>query len=187
ELGAAGEAPQVVYRELSDARAVAAALDALRPARTVALVAELDSPRATTAALTRLSIAGPDDPVAVVLDPEPAETRAELAGLLADLAVEKIGTDLKAIRVALARRGLRLAGPAFDLSLASYCLNPSQPDHGLAGLAEDVLGHPREPGGGSEASARGARAAHALPAQLDARLPAHGLDQLFHDLQMPLA
>jgi DNA polymerase I len=186
ELGAAGEAPAVAYRELSDVAAVSAAVDVLR-GTAISVVPELDSPRATGARLTRLALASPADPVSVVSGPEAADVQAALAPLLSDLAVEKIGADVKALRVALARRGIRLAGPTFDLSLASYCLNPSRADHGLAGLAEELLGQPRATAEGSEALARGARAAHALRAELDARLRAHGMERLFRELEMPLA
>jgi DNA polymerase I len=186
ELGAAGEAPAVAYRELADAGAISAAVESLR-GTAISLVPELDSPRATAARLARLAVASPADPVYVVADPEAEDVQAALAPLLSDLAVEKIGADVKAIRVALARRGMRLAGPTFDLSLASYCLNPSRADHGLAGLAEELLGQPRDAAPGSEALARGARAAHALRAELDARLRSHGMDRLFRDLEMPLA
>jgi DNA polymerase-1 len=186
DLGASGEAPAVAYRELSDAGAVSTAVEALR-GTAISLVPELDSARATGAGLTRLALASPADPVSVIANPEAEDVQAALAPLLSDLAVEKIGADVKALRVALARRGMRLAGPTFDLSLASYCLNPSRADHGLAGLAEELLGHPRDGVPGSEALARGARAAHALRAELDARLRTHGMERLFRDLEMPLA
>jgi len=186
DLGAAGDAPPVEYRDLPDAGAVATALAGLR-GEAISLVPDLDSPRATGARLARLALASSAEPVAVVGEPEAADVQALLAPLLADLAVEKIGADVKALRVALARRGVRLAGPTFDLSLASYCLNPTRADHGLAGLAEELLGHPREAAEGSEAIARGARSAHALRAELAARLRAHDMERLFRDLEMPLA
>src|SRR5215831_1988549 len=134
------------------------------------------APRATATRLTRLAVAGPADPVTVILAPDSEDTRGALAPLLADLAVEKIGADLKAQRVAFARRGLRLAGPAFDLSLASYCLNPSRTDHGIGSLAEELLGLPRETGEGSETLARAARAAFTLRRELEERLRAHDMD-----------
>jgi DNA polymerase-1 len=68
ELGAAGEAPAVAYRELSDVAAVSAAVDVLR-GTAISVVPELDSPRATGARLTRLALASPADPVSVVSGP----------------------------------------------------------------------------------------------------------------------
>jgi DNA polymerase-1 len=187
ELGGAGEPPAVAYEETETAAAAAAALGRLRAATSVAVVADVDSPRATTARLERLAVAAGGEPVIVVTAPESPDVQEALAPLLADLAVEKIGADLKALRVALARRGLRLAGPAFDLSLASYCLNPSQPSHDIAALAEDILGQPRETATGPTPAARAAHAALALRTELDARLRAHDMDRLYRDLEMPLA
>jgi DNA polymerase I len=187
ELGAGGEATPVSHREVTDAAAVASAIAALGTPARVSVVAAFDSPRATAARLERLAVAGPDDPVVVVGAPEEAGVQAALAPLLDDLAVEKVGADLKAVRVALVRRGLRLAGPVFDLSLASYCLNPSRTDHGLAGLAEELLGQPRDGAGGALADARAARLAHALHAELAAQLRAHEMDGLLRELELPLA
>src|SRR5262249_57471433 len=119
--------------------------------------------------------------VVVVTDPESSDVQEALGPVLTDLAVEKIGADVKALRVALARRGLRLAGPAFDLSLASYCLNPSQPSHDIAALAEEILGQPRETDTGPAPAARAAHAALALPADLDTRLPAPATPPLYRD------
>jgi DNA polymerase-1 len=166
---------------------VAAALQSVRAAPALSLVAEFDSPRATAAALRRLAVAAPDDPVLVVTDPEAEDVRRALAPTLGDLAVEKIGADLKALRVAFARRGLPLAGPTYDVALASYCLNPSRPDHGLAGLAEELLGAPVEAGDDGASLARAARVAHPLRAELAARLRTHDMEKLFRDLEMPLS
>src|SRR5262245_46379548 len=187
ELGGAGEPPAIAYEESATAAAVAAALGRVRAATSVAIVADVDSPRATTARLQRIALAAGSDPVVVVTDPESSDVQEALAPVLADLAVEKIGADVKALRVALARRGLRLAGPAFDLSLASYCLNPSQPSHDIAALAEEILGQPRETDTGPAPAARAAHAALALRAELDTRLRAHDMDRLYRELEMPLA
>jgi DNA polymerase I len=187
ELGAGGEVAAVAHREVAAAAEVATAVAALDAATRVSVVAVFDSPRATAARLERLALAGPDEPVVVVGAPEDAAVQAALAPLLADLAVEKVGADLKAVRVALARHGLRLAGPVFDLSLASYCLNPSRTDHGLAGLAEELLGQPRDDAGGAVAAARAARLAHSLRAELGAQLRSHEMDGLFRELELPLA
>jgi DNA polymerase-1 len=151
-------------------------------------VPALDSVRATAARLTALALAGPSGPVVHVAAPEAPGVLAAVAPLLSDLAATKLGADLKALRVALARRGLALAGPTFDLALASYCLNPSRAEHGIAALAEELLGDPREsdaePG---LAACRAARAAHALRPLLEAQLRAHEMDRLFRELEMPLA
>ncbi len=188
ELGGAAEAPPVVSQALATPAAAASAARTLARAGTVAVAARFDSPRATAAGVAALAVAGAADPVFVASASEGPEVLAALAPALADLTVTKIGADLKAVRVALARRGLGLAGPAFDLSLASYCLNPSQPDHGVATLAEDLLGVP--PPDATDpvaATASAARWAHALQPLLADRLRAHDMEALFRDVEMPLA
>src|SRR5205807_1605224 len=95
------------------------------------------------ARLEGLALAGPSGPVVVVAEPD---APGALAPLMGDLAVAKLGADLKALRVALARRGVALAGPGFDVALASYCLNPSRAEHTIAALAEELLGVGRDDG-----------------------------------------
>jgi DNA polymerase-1 len=187
ELVPGGAVPEVARAVLGSAAEVEAALPALRAAGAVALVPSLDSARATTAGLRALALAPPAGPVAVlVASPPPA--LAALAPLLGDLAVTKLGADLKALRVALARRGLPFAGPSFDLALASYCLNPSRADHGIPGLAEEMLGAAQDPTAPPEvAVCRAAHAAHALRPLLEERLRTHEMERLFRDLEMPLA
>jgi DNA polymerase-1 len=190
-LGELVPAEAVAAVEHSTARTpeeLGAALPALRAGGTVALVAALDSPRATAAGLRTLALAGPAGPVTLVDAPDRPEMQAALAPLLADLAVTKLGEDLKSLHVAFARRGVALAGPAFDVALASYCLNPSRPGHGIAALAGEWLGQAAS-ADGDEAleAARTARAAHRLRPLLEDRLRAHEMEGLFRDLEMPLA
>jgi len=52
------------------------------------------------------------------------EVRARLAALLGDPSVRKIGTDLKTTEVLLARHGVDLGEPTWDVSIASYILDP---------------------------------------------------------------
>jgi len=79
-------------------------------------------------------------------------------------------------------------GPTFDLALASYCLNPSRAEHGIAVLAEELLGEAPDPGAAvSVATCRAARAALAPPPLIEERLRAHEMDRLFRELEMPLS
>src|SRR5262249_3930778 len=188
ERAPVGEAPEVERCEVRGPAEIAAALGPLAAAGAVAVVPLLDSVRATAARIEALAVAGASGPVTLVAAPDAPDAVAALAPLLGDLAVMKIGGDLKALRVALARRGVALAGPGFDLSLASYCLNPSRAEHGVAGLAEEYLGLPR--GDGADpglVACRAARAAHALRPLFEERLRAAEMDRLFRDLEMPLA
>ncbi|MFN8544022.1 MAG: DNA polymerase I [Candidatus Binatia bacterium] len=178
----------VETRTLEPAAEVAAALAGLRAAESVALVPLLSAGSPIAARLEGLALAAPAGAVLHVAAPEEPDVLAALAPLLADLAVTKLGADLKALRVLLARRGLALGGPAFDVALASYCLNPSRPDHGVAALATELLGLPPESEAGTPAAAcRAARAVHALRPVLVARLREHDMERLFRDLEMPLA
>jgi DNA polymerase-1 len=188
ELAPTGEAPVVERCEARTPAEIAAALGPLSAAGIVSVVPLLDSVRATAARIEALAVAGPSGPVTLVSAPDAPEAVAALAPLLGDLAVTKVGGDLKALRVALARRGVALAGPGFDVSLASYCLNPSRAEHGITGLAEEYLGLARDDGKDPGAAAcAAARAAHALKPILEERLRAVEMEKLFRELEMPLA
>jgi DNA polymerase-1 len=188
ELTPAEAAPEVAHTEAGSAAAAVAAVAALGAPPAVALIPVLDSVRATAARLAAVAVAPPSGPVVLVTDAETPDTLAALAPLLGDLAVSKIGADVKALRVALARRGLPLAGPTFDVSLASYCLNPSRAEHGIHGLAEELLGFPAPPvDDAGLAACRAAHVAHGLRSALEERLRAHDMERLFRDLEMPLA
>src|SRR5262249_10277224 len=166
DLVPTAESPVVESREVRTPAEVAAVVPTLQAAGTVAVVAQFDSSRATVAHLTRVALAPPDAAVAVVSTPEEPGVLAAVGPLLGDLATAKVGADLKTLRVALARHGIALAGAGFDLSLASYCENPTRPDHGLGALAEELLG---QVGVGAD-PARAALAAHALKPMLEDRI-----------------
>jgi DNA polymerase-1 len=188
ELAPTGEAPEVERCTARSAAEITAALAPFAASGTVAVVAVLDSVRATAARMESLAVAGPSGPVTLVTAPDEPVSVAALAPLLSDLAVTKIGGDVKALRVALARRGVALAGPTFDLSLASYCLNPSRAAHDVTGLAEEYLGLARDEGADPGLVAcRAARAAHTLRPILEERLRSYEMDRLFRELEMPLA
>jgi DNA polymerase-1 len=175
-------------RELGDASSVATTVRALAKEPAVSLYWVTDSPRATVARLTAVVLAGPTGPVSVVTSPEEPETLAALAPLCRDFATTKLGDDLKTLRVLLARRRAALAGPAMDMAIASYCLNPSAPLHDTATLAHELLGEPAMPGGDPvDAACRAARAAHALKPKVDERLAMAEMQKLYRDLEMPLA
>src|SRR5262249_13967305 len=71
---------------------------------------------------------------------------------------------------------------------ASYCINPSQPDHSPAALSADLLGAPLEGTPGSAPFLCGtARAAHLLRPLLEERVRERGMSTLLHDLELPLA
>ena len=178
DLVPGGAAPEVEYTAPRAPAETRAALGALAAAGVVAVVP-------VGARLEALALAGPSGPVVVIAEPD---APGALAPLMGDLATAKLGADLKALRVGLARRGVALAGPGFDVALASYCLNPSRAEHTIAALAEELLGVGRDDGADPTlAACRAARTAHALRPLLEERLRAHEMERLFYELEMPLA
>jgi len=163
------------------------ALGKLRGASPISIVAVLDSPRATTARLSSLALAGPSGPVVLVPDADRPEMLATVEPLLADFATTKLGDDLKALRVAIARRRIALAGPTVDFGIASYCLNPSRPSHDAAALAEELLGEASADADPTERAVRAARVAHALAPLVEEKLGQYEMRQLYRELEMPLS
>lgn len=115
----------------------------------------------------------------------------------------KLGHDLKPLATRLARRGLELAGLAFDTSLAAYLLDPSRSNYPLEALFREYLkmdpssGAETEPGGPGHAvdtpltvtRSRFGRLAWSLPALcrvLDEELKKNDLAPLFYQVEMPL-
>lgn len=74
-----------------------------------------------------------------VMDQWPSEL-SPVAAWLADPAAVKWCHDAKTAAVALGARGVRLAGVADDVMLASYLLNPGQGDHSPEDMAIRFLG-----------------------------------------------
>jgi DNA polymerase-1 len=64
-----------------------------------------------------------------------------LAPVLGDLAITKIGQNIKYDWIVLERHGAQLAGVGFDTMLASYLLDPGKRAHNLDRIALDFLGH----------------------------------------------
>jgi DNA polymerase-1 len=119
-----------------------------RESGTLAVGVETTSPEAMRADLVGLSLAtrageGFYVPIAhrylgapkqLTLD----DVRAEMAPLLGDASVGKVGHDLKYIDVVLSRHGMPLAGAKFDVMIGSYLLDP-EASHALPMLAKRAL------------------------------------------------
>ncbi len=132
-----------------------------------------------------------------------SDTAAGLRELLADPAVEKIGHDLKFCLHVLERAGAPMASLTFDVSLASYCLDPGkrQQDldllalerfgHTLAGSSADGSGSDLEPAERDAEEVAPAVAEEAdyslrLAGVLEEDLRAHEMLHLFESVEMPL-
>ena len=130
---------------------------------------------------------------------------AALVDLLEDPGVEKLGADLKSSALSLARVGVCLRGMTFDVTLASYVLDPGRRKHDLDALCQDFLGFSRTPyndvvGTGQKRisfseveqekardyAARGVDATLRLAELFAGDLATQGLAGLFEDLEMPL-
>ena len=112
-----------------------------------------------------------------------------LTPYLQDAARAKSVYDLKLATGVLGRNNVALRGVSFDVLLAAYLLNAGRSGYPLADLAADNVGmelvpdleHP-EAGAMDEA-----RAVQALEATLTPRLERDGLQNIFADIEMPLA
>jgi DNA polymerase I len=150
-----------------------------------------------------LALGGGDGPVNLPALTSPA--MAELAAVLADPGVKKVGADLKAASLILGRAGVDLSGLFFDVEIASYVLAPSRRGHDLEALCHEMFGfqlptYASVAGTGqkriafSEVSQEQARDYLATRAELALQLTAQfgedleksGLRGLFDTLEMPL-
>jgi DNA polymerase-1 len=130
---------------------------------------------------------------------------AALVDLLEDPGVEKVGADLKTSALGLAREGVCLRGMIFDVTVASYVLDPSRRKHDLEALCQDFLDFSLTPyndvvGTGQKRisfaeveqekardyAGQGVSAALRLTERFTTELEGQGLAGLFAELEMPL-
>jgi DNA polymerase-1 len=128
-----------------------------------------------------------------------------LRPLLENPALRKVGQNIKFDMQVLANNGISLAGLWFDTMLASYLLNPSRTGHGLDALSQEHLGHRMisysdVTGSGktqknfsevdieaaSRYAAEDADATWLLRRKFGPLLASNSLENLFHDVEMPL-
>jgi DNA polymerase-1 len=152
--------------------------------------------------ITSMALATAQGPSAVITLAElTADDDAALATFLADAQRPKIVHDVKGPLLALAERGLTLAGVSFDTALAAYLVNPGQRSFDLADvvarhlqrqLRADVAGGEQlSLDGGDEKSdaqalAVAAQAIIDLAAVLAADLAATESTSLLDDVELPL-
>jgi DNA polymerase-1 len=134
------------------------------------------------------------------------EVRGVLGPLLRDPAVSKVGHDVKYIEVALGRHDMVLAGPTFDVMIASYLLD-SEASHELAAVAKRELDETLSTFEQMTARTRGPRlgfdeievelaARHAgsnveavwrLDERLRPQIDRLGLDRVMNEIEIPLS
>ncbi len=181
ELGNA--MPETLAAATAAARSGTAVLAELAAAAQCAVVVDAGDETAMRATATVVALAPAADASVRVTPPWPDE----VARALASPVCEKVGSDLKRVSIVLERHGLPLAGPLFDLGIASYVLDPSRPSHGVEELARHFLGvaAPAEAEGPSRLEWE-ARTAFALRPILERALEEHDELALFRDIEMPL-
>jgi DNA polymerase-1 len=208
---------QRVYRCVLDAASLESLVAEARARGQVGLAVETTEPDAMRADIVGLSLAvepGQGHYVPLrhrYLGCPPQLTwdrvRAIVAPLFADARVTKVGHDLKEAGIVLSRAGAPLAGPAVDVHVAAYLIDPESPN-GLKELARRELGvtparfEDTVTKGGrgpqplfeeldveraSELAGSGAEIALALWAHFEPRLAAEGLDRLMREVETPLA
>ena len=133
---------------------------------------------------------------------------SELARVVSDRSVLKVGHDLKRAKLWFARRGVDLCGIGFDSMVASYVLNPSKRTNDLETLSVEILQRPISesksdvdkqvvlPGlAGAGAvlteqeirpSAERADAVLRIQGKLEPRIDEEGLGMVFRELELPL-
>ena len=188
ELGSA--AAETLAPASAAARSGAAVLTDLATAEVCAIALDTTADSAMRAAPRAVALAPAEDASVAATAPWPSEMVAALGAANC----EKVGVDLKRVAVVLARHGLPLAGPLFDLAIASYVLDPSRPSHAVDELARHFLGvaPPQEAARGPDAEpdlARlewEARTARGLRPVLERALAEHDELALFRDVEIPL-
>ena len=67
--------------------------------------------------------------------------RGEIAGILADKKIKKVGQNIKFDMIVLHNAGMPVKGVYFDDMVASYCLDPTRNSHSMDAMARDFLGY----------------------------------------------
>jgi DNA polymerase-1 len=203
-------ASTVQHSIAGDVASLSEALEAARVAGRVALAPMPDGRAPRTAGLVGLALSW--EPGRAVYVPlraaglgeqdamDPEEASAALKPLLEDPEVDKLSAHSKRDLLLLGNQGITLKGVGFDALLAGYLLQPGRRAYSLADAAREYLhehGAPSDEAGdvdadglSRDATAR-ATAADAelvlrLGQNLDARLEGEGLDEAYHDLELPL-
>ena len=203
------------YRAITVADELPAIAAAIRAAGRVALRVIPDGPAMTRAGIVGLALSTrpreawyiPIQMPGLLSGPglELGALMAALGPVLEDDAVRKVGHDLKADSLLLARHGITLAGIEFDTMLASYLLDATRSSHPLEETAlerlsykalteEDVCGRGAKAVGLASLPPEvmltyaGERAdlALQLASELEPLLAAEQLDEVYRRLERPL-
>ena len=213
QFAGAGPAPETDYKRIENIAQLRQIIAAAKERGRVAVDTETTSINAIRADLVGFSLSlephsgwyGPLAHKWDVAEAQLAKDQAlkELAGLLGDENVIKVGQNLKYDINVLKRAGLEVAGPMFDTMIADYLLNPARTSHGLEAIAAEHLGRKmityEEATGGKGLpfdqttpdkavpyAAEDADVALQAADELAPKLDKAKLTDLFRDLEMPL-
>lgn len=109
-----------------------------------------------------------------------SELLGRLKAIFEDETVGKIGQNVKEALILLAKIGIPLRGICFDTGVASYLLNPSEPDHGLEAIALEYLDIQKS------SMAEAADLIFRLSQLLEKELRSKGMLELFEHIELPL-
>ena len=205
----AREAPelQIETESVATPEALAALCAGLGACDRLSLACVVDPEEPMRGELVAIAIGGASHPATLVPAAllGPVGLPAPLAALISDPDRVWVGHDLKRDSIALARRGVELAGELRDLSVAAYVIDPSQQVRRPEALtrayleasipsAEDLLGKGARRRGAAQAEAKelcaiwGAEVGTALElaAQLDQRLARDRELEIYEQIEVPL-
>ncbi|GKV66876.1 MULTISPECIES: DNA polymerase I [unclassified Sporosarcina] len=168
---------------------------------TMSLHVEIDGDNYLSAAILGIGLA--DDQNTYFIPTEVATSSAILKGWVEDRTKHKYASDSKSAYAALARLGMKLNGSDFDLMLAAYIVNPSFSTGEVSEIARSFGYHGIE----SDETVYGKGAKRALPSSekladhtarkahavwelypiIEKQLEENEQQELFHELELPLA
>jgi len=107
----------------------------------------------------------------------------QIAALLSDTSVKKIGYDLKGIKFLLHDKDINLSGPYFDVMIVAYLINSVHSGYGLAEIAWEYLGEalPKELD-----KAKEIEVLSRLKPKLEKLLAERESEDLYNNIEMPL-
>ncbi|WP_020620606.1 DNA polymerase I [Paenibacillus daejeonensis] len=198
---AAGEQPELDVVTVSGAEELEALADKLSEVQSLLVEAVGENPH--HAELLALAFAMGEQVHVVSAEVLASEAAGPIRDWLADPKQEKRGYDMHKSQLALSWQGLELRGISFDVQLAAYLLDPTDPNHTLNGLThrhqlpivaadEDVYGK------GAKFKVPGqevlyphlaskAYALQALHAIQQEELEKSGMHKLYYELELPLS
>ena len=205
--------PEANYSTVGDLQELVDLIDEIRDSGKLVVEVEATSTNPMLAEIVGISLTDRADRVFYVPmrhkegpNLDPALTLDILRPIFEDPNIAKVGHDIKLGAVALSHAGIRVQGFRFDTMLASYLINPSGREHGLADIAlahlnctlsprSDLVGSGRSKIEFSEVpvdkamdySCEKVNLIMRLHEVLAPKLDEQDLSTLFHDVEMPLS